>query len=39
MTTLAPSFLIGFFFIFAGYKNILKISDGFEMGQYAAKDL
>ena len=40
VTTLAPSFIFDWiFFILAGNKDIHKISDGFEIGQYSTKDL
>ena len=39
VTTLAPSFFDWIFFIFAGNKDIYKIADGFEIGQYPTKDL
>ena len=39
MTTLAPSFLIGSFFILAGNKDNHKISNGFEIEQYPTNDL
>ena len=39
MTNLAPSILIGLFFILAGNEDNYKISDGFEIRQDLTRDL